>query len=161
MVSIYVPPLRERIEEIPVLVEYFNNKYAQEFKKKAPALSTELLELFQHYHWPGNIRELENYMKKIIVLGNDQAVYQELEKKRGDLIEDVSRESTELVDEINKNLEQYSLKAFSKEVIRHAEKEIIGKVLQQTCWNRKEAAERLQISYKALLYKIKETGLEK
>ena len=64
-------------------------------------------------------------------------------------------------DEINSDLEPYSLKAFSKEVIRQAEKEVIGKVLQQTCWNQKEAAERLQISYKALLYKIKETGMEK
>ena len=62
---------------------------------------------------------------------------------------------------IKQNLDRYSLKAFSKEAIRRAEREVIGKVLQQTCWNRKEAAERLQISYKALLYKIKETGLER
>ncbi len=161
VVNIHVPPLRERLEEIPVLVEYFTKKYSNEFKKKAPGLSTELLELFQKHYWPGNVRELENYIKKIILLGNDQSVCLELEKKCNDIIPGSNNNYSPGYKGLAENMDRYSLKAFSKEAIRQAEKEVIGKVLQQTCWNRKEAAGKLQISYKALLYKIKETGLEK
>jgi len=161
VVNIKVPPLRERREEIPVLVEYFMEKFTQEFEKEAPRLSNGLLELFQTYHWPGNVRELENCMKKIVILNNDESVCQELSKKNN--VIKSKKEHNCSLDALIKSgpPNNYSLKAFSKEAIRRAEREVIGKVLQQTCWNRKEAAEILQISYKALLYKIKETGLEK
>ncbi len=161
VVNIRVPPLRGRKEEIPVLVEYFLKKYSREFKRKAPPLSNELLDVFQRYHWPGNVRELENCMKKIVILDSDKAVCQELLKKCSAAEAELNGEKPGLDELIRQNLHRYSLKAFSKEAIRRAEREVIGKVLQQTCWNRKEAAERLQISYKALLYKIKETGLER
>jgi two-component system response regulator AtoC len=161
VVNIHVAPLRERKEEIPVLVEYFTNKYTREFKRKAPQLSTELLDAFQRYHWPGNVRELENCMKKIVILDTDDSVCQELLKKCDGKNAEFLGQKPGLDELIKQNLDRYSLKAFSKEAIRRAEREVIGSVLQQTCWNRKEAAERLQISYKALLYKIKETGLEK
>jgi DNA-binding NtrC family response regulator len=160
VVNIQVAPLRERREEVPVLVEHFIKKYTEEFKKEAPSLSTELLEMFQQYPWPGNIRELENCIKRIVILNNDQSVCRELKSKcesgkRG------NGQELNLNDWMGKHPEKYPLKVFSKEAIRRAEREIIGKVLQDTCWNRKETAERLRISYKALLYKIKETGLEK
>lgn len=161
VVNMQVPPLRERKEEIPVLVEHFLKMFTREFKKKGPQLSTEVLDLFQRYHWPGNVRELENCIKKIVILGNDQAVCQELTRKCNEAGCGAQIRTPGLDELIRENRERYSLKAFSKEAIRRAEREVIGKVLQQTCWNRKEAAERLQISYKALLYKIKETGLEK
>ncbi len=161
VVNIQVPPLRERKEEIPVLVEYFLKKFTREFKRKAPRLSTDLLDAFQRYHWPGNVRELENCMKKIVILDSDQAVCQELQKKCDGKQSEIQGKEPGLDELIKQNLDRYSLKAFSKEAIRRAEREVIGTVLQQTCWNRKEAAERLQISYKALLYKIKETGLER
>ncbi len=161
VVNIHVAPLRERKEEIPVLVEYFTKKYTREFKRKAPQLSTELLDAFQRYHWPGNVRELENCMKKIVILDTDKAVCQELQKKCDGKNAELLGQKPGLDELIKQNLDRYSLKAFSKEAIRRAEREVIGAVLQQTCWNRKEAAERLQISYKALLYKIKETGLER
>ena len=160
VVNIHVSPLRERREEIPVLVEYFLKKFAREFKRKAPRLSTELLDAFRRHHWPGNVRELENCMKKIVILDSDRAVCEELEKKCNGNDSALAEHTPGLDQLINQNPGRYSLKAFSKEAIRRAEREVIGKVLQQTCWNRKEAAERLQISYKALLYKIKETGLE-
>jgi len=160
VVGIRVAPLRERREEIPVLVEHFIKKYTEEFKKDPPALSEELLEIFQRYPWPGNIRELENCIKRIVILNNDQSVCRELRSK----CEERQRAEGG-ADSLNAWIlqapEKYSLKAFSKEAIRRAEREIIGRVLQETCWNRKETAERLRISYKALLYKIKETGLEK
>ncbi|MEW6440746.1 MAG: sigma-54 dependent transcriptional regulator [bacterium] len=156
VVNIQVPPLRERKEEIPVLVAYFTAKYTQEFKRKAPRLSEELLDLFQRYRWPGNIRELENVLKKIVILGSDGSVRGELKKKcqaDGDDPAEAKRSARQDGDRL-------ALKTFSKEAIRRAEREIIGKILQRTCWNRKKAADLLQISYKALLYKIKETGLE-
>lgn len=160
VVNIQVAPLRERREEIPVLVAYFMKKYTEEFKKDSPALSTELLEIFQRYPWPGNIRELENCIKRIVILNNDQSVCRELGSKcesggNGDGVPE------NLEDWMGQAPEKHSLKSFSREAIRRAEREIIGRVLQETCWNRKETAERLKISYKALLYKIKETGLEK
>ncbi len=160
VVNIRVAPLRERREEIPVLVEYFLKKYTEEFKKEAPNLSTDLLEIFQQYAWPGNIRELENCIKRIVILNNDQSVCRELRSKCEGQKKLNGREGS-LEEWIGQEQTKYSLKAFSKEAIRRAEREIIGRVLQDTCWNRKETAERLQISYKALLYKIKETGLEK
>jgi len=161
VVNIHVSSLRERKEEIPVLVEYFLKKYTREFKRKAPRLSTELLDCFQRYYWPGNVRELENCMKKIVILDSDRTVCEELQKKCNGKDWDLKSQNPGLDELIKQNLDRYSLKAFSKEAIRRAEREVIGKVLQQTCWNRKEAAERLQISYKALLYKIKDTGLER
>jgi len=161
VVNITVPPLRERVEEIPLLIEYFLGHYSKEFKKRIPPLSPELLELFQSYDWPGNVRELENVVKKIVILGDDKTVLRELEKKRLVQARHVSPAERLGAFEAHVAEKGYSLKAFSKEAIRRAEREIIGRVLQQTCWNRKEAAERLQISYKALLYKIKETGLDR
>ena len=160
VVNVHVPPLRERREEIPVLVEHFIKQYTETFKKEPPSLSMELLALFQTYAWPGNIRELENCLKRIVILNNDQAVCRELRSKvekhgNGD------REQEGLHAWMGQIPGRWSLKAFSKEAVRRAEREVIGRVLQETCWNRKETAERLQISYKALLYKIKETGLEK
>jgi len=158
VVNIRVPPLRERKEEIPVLVEYFLSRHAQEFKRKAPRLSQGLLELFQRYDWPGNVRELENVIKKVVILGSDAPVLQELKNKFGR--RDPSGPQPAPEGQRPNSSEGLDLKAYSREAIRRAEREVISRVLQRTCWNRKKAAELLQISYKALLYKIKETGLE-
>lgn len=158
VVNIRVPPLRERKEEIPVLVEYFLSHHAQEFKRKAPRLSQGLLELFQWYDWPGNVRELENVIKKVVILGSDASVLQEIKNKCGRQDQSVRQPAPE-GQAINPS-EGLDLKAYSREAVRRAERELISRVLQRTCWNRKKAAELLQISYKALLYKIKETGLE-
>ena len=160
VVNLRIAPLRERREEIPVLVEYFIKKYTAEYEKGEPSLSLELLQLFQQYHWPGNIREMENGIKKIVILGTDHSVCEELRRKceaqRGKVTQEAG-----LLGPDGQMPSRSSLKAFSKAAIRRVEREVIGRVLQETCWNRKETAERLQISYKALLYKIKETGLEK
>ncbi len=158
VVNIQVPPLRERKEEIPVLVEYFLSRHAQEFKRKAPRLSPGLLELFQRYDWPGNVRELENIIKKVVILGSDASVLEELKNKCGPLDPFGGQPTAE--GRSHGSAERLDLKAFSREAIRRAEREVISRVLQRTCWNRKRAAELLQISYKALLYKIKEAGLE-
>ena len=160
VMTIHIPPLRDRIETIPLLVDTFLRKYNQQYNKSQPRLSDEILDLMMGYHWPGNVRELENMMKRLVVLGNENVVTQELadraapeEEPEGDSL-DLASVGTNF-----SNGQSLDLKAISKRAAQIAEKRVIERVLHQTRWNRKEAAERLQISYKALLYKMKENGL--
>jgi len=160
VVTIQLPPLRERKDAIPLLVDFFLRKYNEQYRKSLAPLSAETLASLMEYHWPGNIRELENMMKRMVVLGNERVVVQELAQKEAP----ASREASPGLDfdalgiEIA-NGKGIDLKTISKRAAQVAEKRVIERVLQQTRWNRKEAAERLQISYKALLYKMKEAGL--
>jgi two-component system response regulator AtoC len=114
------------------------------------------------YHWPGNVRELENMVRRMVVLGNEQAVIEEIADARSAAeLPEESNESLDL-DALGadfSNADGIDLKRISRRAAQLAEKRVIERVLQQTRWNRKEAAERLQISYKALLYKMKENGL--
>ena len=161
VVTVNLPPLRERKDAIPLLVEHFLEKYNEQYRKSVVALSGEAVGLFMQYHWPGNIRELENMVKRIVVLGSEQAVLSEIHLAEpeeaaadgGDML-DLSALGVDFDDE-----DTMDLKAISKRAAQIAEKRVIEKVLGQTRWNRKEAAERLKISYKALLYKMKENGL--
>ncbi|MCZ6748696.1 MAG: sigma-54 dependent transcriptional regulator [SAR324 cluster bacterium] len=160
VVTIHVPALRERIDAVPLLVEHFLEKYNHQYRKKLTQLSAETMDTFMQYHWPGNVRELENMVKRMVVLGNEHAMLPELAAEKR---EPVSAEE-ELLDmgALGVDLangEGIDLKAISKRAAQIAEKRVIEKVLGETRWNRKEAAERLQISYKALLYKMKENGL--
>jgi len=162
VVTVHLPPLRERIDEIPFLVDHFLQKNNEQYKKNLAHLSSETMNTFMHYHWPGNIRELENMVRRMVVLGNEQAVIEEIADSRS-----AAGKAEELND--SKDLEALGadfsdgdgidLKAISRRAAQIAEKRVIERVLHQTRWNRKEAAERLQISYKALLYKMKENGL--
>jgi two-component system response regulator AtoC len=153
--------LRDRIDAVPLLVEHFLEKYNEQYRKEMGALSADAMNLFMHYHWPGNIRELENMVKRIVVLGNEQVVLSEIALSEqpegpsgaGDVL-DLGALGVDF-----SNGETMDLKAISKKAAQIAEKRVIEKVLGQTRWNRKEAAERLKISYKALLYKMKENGL--
>jgi len=156
VVTVQLPPLRERRGAIPLLLEHFLVKFGAEYNREARALSREAVQTFLNYHWPGNVRELENMVRRIIVLGSEQAVLQEIslrerpvERGNGSLHLDLELEDGQSVD----------LKSIARAAARVAEKRVIARILEQTRWNRKEAAERLQISYKALLYKMKESGL--
>jgi two-component system response regulator AtoC len=140
-----LPPLRQRRDDIPVLMEHFLRMYARDFQRLAPALSEETRRLFQEYSWPGNVRELENAAKAIVALG-DEAV------AMGGL------RAMLLRPDLRSNGSRVSLKQASRAASREAEKEIILRVLTRTRWNRRRAAEELQISYKALLYKLKQIG---
>jgi two-component system response regulator AtoC len=143
-VSLRLPPLRQRREDIPLLLDFFTAKYASEFRCALPAVSAETRQLFAQHAWPGNLRELEDAAKALVVLGD------------GGLAMDGLRSL--LVKSESTNGERLSLKDTAKAASREAEKRLILKVLTRTRWNRRRAAQELQISYKALLYKLKQIG---
>ena len=161
VVTVNLPPLRDRLDAVPLLVEHFLEKYNEQYRKEMGALSQEAMDLFMHYHWPGNVRELENMVKRIVVLGNEQVVLSEIAVTDRAPVPSSAEDSLDFGAaglELDPG-ETMDLKAISKKAAQIAEKRVIEKVLNQTRWNRKEAAERLKISYKALLYKMKENGL--
>ena len=248
VVCITMPPLRDRRDEIPLLVEYFLKKYSVQYNKPLTVVSPETTQLFMDYDWPGNVRELENLIKRVVVLGTEAPIRKEMQLVRAapgqrlggrapDLtvrpgrpvlstgqpgfagrtvpdgspartasqpspsaVQPLSIASTQrgrvvfasaLPPSINArggalpspalpiattataplspaslaaaaaNAGNYSLKDISRTAAREAECELILRMLHQTRWNRKATAEILGISYKALLYKIKENGLDK
>ena len=146
-VCLRLPPLRQRREDIPVMTRYFLSKYAQEFRRESPNLSPETWRLFQDYAWPGNLRELENAARILVALGDEQLAM-------GGLRALLSTSPA------HGNGREVSLKAASRAASHEAEKQLILKVLTRTRWNRRRAAAELQISYKALLYKLKQIGYE-
>ena len=162
VVTIQIPPLRERTDSIPLLVEEFLQENTEQYGKEALNIEPATLEVFMHYHWPGNVRELENMVRRMVVLGSPQAVLDEI-SLRGSAAKreekDTGMLDLEALGEDFEDGERIDLKAISRRAAQVAEKRVIEKVLGQTRWNRKEAAGRLQISYKALLYKMKENGL--
>ena len=161
VVMIQLPPLRDRIDSVPLLIDHFLGMYRKQYGKDLDHLSPSVVQAMHRYHWPGNVRELENMVKRVVVLGNEQVILDEIESRR------FARPDTEADQEESLNVlgpdfsseMGFDLKAISKRAAQFAEKRVIEKVLQQTRWNRKEAAVKLQISYKALLYKMKENGL--
>jgi two-component system, NtrC family, response regulator AtoC len=142
-VCLRIPPLRQRREDIPHLASHFVRKYGREFQRPIPGLSAETHRLFQEYSWPGNVRELENAARAIVALGDESVAMDGL---RAVLLRQ------------NGDNGGISLKQASRAASREKEKEIILRALTRTRWNRRRAAEELQISYKALLYKLKQMG---
>jgi two-component system response regulator AtoC len=162
VVTTSLPPLRDRRDAIPLLVDHFLNMYNRQYGKSVKQLQSETLERFNAYHWPGNVRELENMVKRMVVLGNEAALLEEITHRIGANGQASVSESPFDLDSLGVDLAEgkgVDLKAIAKHAAQIAEKRVIERVLDQTRWNRKEAAERLQISYKALLYKMKENGL--
>jgi len=152
VIQIVVPPLRDRPEEIPALVEYFVRRYARLFQQEEFTLPPETMERLMRHRYPGNIRELENSVKRMIVLGDPLLTKSTISGGLGS-------------DEANRPVPAatpgaVSLKAVSKRAALAAEREAILRALEQTRWNRLQAAKLLNISYRALLYKIKDAGLE-
>ncbi len=145
-VCLRLPPLRQRRDDIAPLVRFFLTRYAGELGRSLPQLSPEAEQRLQDYAWPGNLRELQDVAKAIVVLGDEALVLGGL---RGLSIVPGRRTDGRV-----------SLKEASKAASREAEKELILKVLNRTRWNRRRAAQELQISYKALLYKLKQIGCQ-
>ena len=148
VVNLYLPPLRERRGDIEDLAMYFLDYYNRKYNCRARALSPELMALLQKYHWPGNIRELENLVKRYVILGNEEVISSDL----------VTREQEMFNPDINFD-GPISLKKLTRQAVRELERKVILKVLQANHWNRKQAARALSISYRALLYKIRDAGL--
>ncbi len=170
VISIVVPPLRERKEDIDLLVDYFMERYCIELGKQCVPLGRDIRAHFQAYPWPGNIRELENILKGIIALQKTDVVYSELKLEEGAGVpegEELRSRLTVLsqvwddrkIKQLIKGKKDIPLKEITKEYVSEVEKEAISKALEHTRWNRKKAAERLQISYKTLLNRIDEFGL--
>jgi len=144
-VCLRLPPLRQRKEDIPLLVDFFLDKYSREFHSALPILSDSTRQLFQDYAWPGNIRELEDAAKALVALGDESVAMGGLRS---------------MLSKVDRMGERVSLKQAARAASREAERELILKVLTRTRWNRRRAAQELQISYKALLYKLKQIGYE-
>jgi two-component system response regulator AtoC len=146
-VCLRLPPLRQRKEDIPVLRDWFLSAAARDFSRAVPVLSSETQNFFLEYNWPGNIRELKDAARAIVALGDEALAMGGL------------RSLLRRVDH-GANGEKISLKDAARAASREAEREIILQVLTRTRWNRRRAAQELQISYKALLYKLKQIGYE-
>lgn len=147
-VCLRLPPLRERKEDIPVLVEYFLNKHSSDSGQGTPAPDASAMDLLKAYDWPGNIRELENVVKKIVALGDAKSALSDL------LITPLQTNSP------SEGTPCFSLKVAARAASQRTERELILKALERTHWNRKRAAQELQISYKALLYKINQIDVQ-
>jgi two-component system response regulator AtoC len=150
VIQIDVPPLRERIEEIPAFVEYFVRVYAKLFRREGFAISPPVMDRLLQHRYPGNVRELENLIKRMIVLG-DPLLARAIPGRRGTPPEPAAVPTPFNVD--------FSLKDIARRASLAAEREAIRKVLDQTGWNRVRAAKALHISYRALLYKMKRVEL--
>jgi two-component system response regulator AtoC len=231
VVTINLPPLRERREEIPVLTDYFLKKYSVQYNKSVAGMGPDLAQRLMNYDWPGNVRQLENMIKRMVVLGSESAIIKELQQPVAPLpfrprppystppgrgavhggeadpslyravvpggnqgprpampnppspvtsppaagigaassvstshagaTEAESMAAVTAAVAATAGTGTVSLKDIARTAAREAERELILRMLTRTRWNRKEAAEILGISYKALLYKIKENGLDK
>src|ERR1700729_2939199 len=153
VLSIHVPPLRERTTEIPLLFRHFLAKYSEKYAKPAPDPSKHLLEAALRYPWPGNLRELENFVKRYVILEDDEGSFRELLEMTGQQHRTAPRE------ELAAPKEQ-GLKALVRGLKDEAEMEAIADALEKTNWCRKDAAHMLGISYKALLYKMRQFNLD-
>jgi two-component system, NtrC family, response regulator AtoC len=157
VIEIRVPPLRERREEIPVLVDHFIRKFNAQYGRTVD-VPAETLRAFVEYQWPGNIRELENAVKRIVVLGSARPVHIEIVNNLNGARTAGSASVVALEARPNADA-PISLKDIARQAARDAERVAIKEVLDRVHWNRAKAARLLQISYKALLYKIVQCGL--
>lgn len=148
VVSVELPPLRARSEDIADLAAYFLKRHEKRHNLTARTISPNLLHLLQKHPWPGNIRELENLIERFVILGSEEAVSVELlHWDRTNLSADVPIHGP------------IQLKKVTRQAVRDLERKIILNVLEENRWNRKRAASELKISYRALLYKIRQAGL--
>jgi two-component system response regulator AtoC len=185
VVCITLPPLRQRRDEIPLLTDVFLQQYADHYNKPRLSVSTDTLRILGDYDWPGNVRELENAVKRMVILGSDAEVSRDLAEtmvaRKGRVGPIAALEprpaspglapapvpvpvpaaAPPATPDLTRAPTSGSLKEIARNAAREAEREIIYRTLQRTRWNRREAADLLGVSYKALLYKIKEADLDR
>lgn len=148
VVRIQMPPLRERPADIPVLIDHFIRLYSEQFGRQPLAVSPSFVRMLESYSWPGNVRELENMAKRYVVLGGEEHVLSVI--KQPEELHPMLPEAVDLTT---------PLRVQTKRATQHLERKIILGVLEAHNWNRRKTARSLDISYRALLYKIKEVGL--
>jgi two-component system, NtrC family, response regulator AtoC len=151
-ICLRIPALRERKEDIPHLFASFVNKHSTLLSRQQPRVKNSTMDLLLQHSWPGNVRELENVARRIVVLGDDELAIHDLALSA----------NTKATVEIPSNGPQStipSLKQTARDASRKAERQLILQSLERTHWNRKRTARELQISYKALLYKLKQLDL--
>jgi two-component system response regulator AtoC len=159
VVNVAIPPLRERREEIPQLVEHFLKRFRVRYGKPPIDLSDRIMLAFREYPFPGNVRELENMIKRIVVLESEDSILAELARARAS--ERGARSSLlDLIEEVEETAGEIPLREVGRRAALEAERDTIGRVLNHTNWNRKQAARILGVSYKTLLQKIRGCGLE-
>jgi two-component system, NtrC family, response regulator AtoC len=149
VISVTLPPLRERRDDIPQIAEHLRQQFNRRFVREAAPLTREIVHQLQQRDWPGNVRELENCMARYVILGSEEAFHSERAEEKKPL-----NFSYEISEDGN-----IPLKRIAQQVTRRMEHDLILKVLQANHWNRRKAAEVLKISYRALLYKVRQAGL--
>jgi DNA-binding NtrC family response regulator len=149
--TMQIPPLRERKEEIPILLKHSMSRMAERYARPALPLSPAILQACQNHSWPGNLRELNNFLKRYLILGDESLAIAEL-LPRNDGAGGMSGDSS-------RGGDTGGLKSLARTAKDEAEAQAIAQALEKTNWNRKQAAVILQISYKALLYKIRQYGI--
>jgi two-component system response regulator AtoC len=158
VVKITIPPLRERKDEIPLFADHFVKLYGIEFGKNDLKPSWELMSLFNKYNWPGNVRELENTIQRLLVLGDEAPIIEGLSSnqttKQTLFVKNNDNEKR------NENKEEITLRMMARKAAEDIERKAIFEALNHTNWNRKKAAELLNMKYKALIYKINRLGLK-
>jgi len=156
VVNIHVPPLRERVDEMSALVEHFLEKYGPKYNRPEATIPPYLAAAMKQYEWPGNIRELENLIRRFLVLDNADVLAEELHR--------TSRNGFQKAMKMTLSGEEgatdVSFTDRVSELKKKAEAEAIRRALTRTNWNRKEAAKLLNLSYKALLYRLKVLKIE-
>ena len=159
-VHLRLPPVRDRKEDIPALLEFFFRRYASLFERAEPKISPSTMSLLLRYPWPGNIRELENVARKIVALGDEHLAIHDLVAENIVKVPNPLPGNAKIPENVLSQPPSGSLKEAARAASRVAERAMILNQLERTHWNRKRAARELQISYKALLYKLKQLGLD-
>jgi len=158
VVSIEVPPLRERRDEIPSLAEYFLEKYSEEYRVPTQAIPPDMMDLLVAFHWPGNIRELENVVRRYVVLQDAESIMAELDSRLSTQIDGQIEALAESY--LQENPDSVDLKEISRRASFMVEKNMITKALRSTSWNKWRAAKELKVSYKTLLSKIEQYDIK-
>ena len=153
-ITVHLPPLRERTEDLPELVRHLLAQHSQAFGTRPPPLSQAVLRQMNRYHWPGNIRQLDNIVRSYALLANEEAVMAELMEG------DQATSTRDFMADLDVSI-PLSLKLITKQVTHDLERQIILKVLKANSWNRQKTAKWLQISYRSLLYKLNEAEIQR
>jgi len=162
-ITVFLPTLRDRKPDVPLLVSHFLEKYNKLYNKDYPVLSPDSINRLMAFHWPGNVRQLENMVKQVVVR-SDERIVAELIAAASQVAMPVEARPSQAMFESMATAEDdgdagFALKSRIGKKIAEEEKRLIAEVLNKTNWNRRKAADMLEISYRSLLYKIKDYNL--